>query len=639
MLRVNYENHKDLVSYGVKTVSESPALKDCLVLCSDGEKEVNSLILGLLFPVLGKCEVFHFPVSQTVFLQGVKIGELENMIKKLENSLSRVKHEPDEDEYIEEVDLQEAIPVVVQNDQVNQELAHIFGAEILSTFTLDNQIAVEVQDDPDDPQQVESEEIPGPQEKKNQSCPVENCSKKFHLDKLLKLHIKNAHFSPVNYIHKTPTKQVQSPSFKSATPSPSKPSSLTASPTSSPLKFYSPIKKVIPVQTLFKCAFQGCGKTFQKQQTFLKHKGSHKTKLELSTKENISKEERTVQRSRPQVLNKDVPMQMPVAVVTEAADIDLDQFYQENDILGEQFAYKSDKNQFKCLFDKCRTEFTYRHDLRSHYIDHDINEFMCPECDIQFDIKTSLNEHRFKAHHILTVNKDMCPFCDALFFTKESFRNHVLAKHRGPWKCDSCDEKFFTMNEFKQHRLDHIDTNLTCDWPNCNIIFSSRDLLKAHLSTHETEEFYTCPKYLCNFFFCTIQGFERHLKVHENEDSFDCLKCNKKYYNMRQFECHIEAGHMQNPKAYEFASEVNLDCPVENCKRSFVQEKWLLKHFKTHLQTENGSSQKSRRSRNTAVKVIKVQKTGSKPVNILEADQTNYQLNDANSVFFQMESA
>ena len=80
MLRVNYENHKDLVSYGVKTVSEYPALKDCLVLCSNGEKEVNSLILGLLFPVLGKCDVFHFPVTQTVILQGLTVSELETSV-------------------------------------------------------------------------------------------------------------------------------------------------------------------------------------------------------------------------------------------------------------------------------------------------------------------------------------------------------------------------------------------------------------------------------------------------------------------------------------------------------------------------------------------------------------------------------
>eukprot|EP00090_Calanus_glacialis_P022580 TRINITY_DN3484_c0_g1_i9.p1 TRINITY_DN3484_c0_g1~~TRINITY_DN3484_c0_g1_i9.p1 ORF type:complete len:622 (-),score=116.14 TRINITY_DN3484_c0_g1_i9:40-1905(-) len=620
MLRVNYENHKDLVSYGVKTVSEYPALKDCLVLCSNGEKEVNSLILGLLFPVLGKCDVFHFPVTQTVILQGLTVSELETSIEKLERSLSRIKYEPVEVEYVEEVALQESSPVVDQNDPINQELAHIFGAEILNTLVVDLADPI-LDEEPEDLQTVDSDENLPLAKDKEFSCPVQNCTKKFKLVKLLTVHMKNAHSSPARYIHTTPIKNItHKRGLPPSTPSPSKTNSLSASPTSSPLKFVSPVKRVIPVQTLIKCDFQGCGKTFQKQQTFLKHKSTHKSKqVVLDSKNEV------LEHVRPQV-----------SVQTRNKEIDMDQFYEENDILGEQFGYKNDKSEFKCLFDKCRAEFTYRHELRKHYIDHEESEFMCPECDIKFDLKTSMNEHRFKAHHILTVRKDMCLFCDALFFTKESFRNHILLKHRGPWKCETCDEKFFTLNEFKQHRLDHTETNLTCDWPNCNIIFASRDQLKAHLCTHETEEFYTCPNYLCNFFFCTLQGFERHLKSHAYEDTFDCVKCNKKYYNMRQFECHIEAGHMQNPRAFEFASEVNMDCPVENCKRSFVQEKWLLKHLKTHMvQNENGSNQKPRRSRNTAVKVIKVQKADVKPVQILESDQISY---DNNALFFRMES-
>jgi len=618
MLRVNYENHKDLVSYGVKTVSESPALKDCLVLCSNGEKEVNSLILGLLFPVLGTCDVFHFPVTQTVILQGLTVSELESSIGKLEKSLSRIKYEPAEVEFVEEVDIQESIPEIDQNDPINQELAHIFGAEILDTLVVDNQVDPILDVEPDDPQPVDSDGN-SPLKNKEFFCPVKNCAKKFELVKFLTVHMKNAHSSPAKYIHTTPIKSInhnrgQPPS----TPSPSKTNSLSASPTSSPLKFISPVKRVIPVQTLIKCDFQGCGKTFQKQQTFLKHKSTHKANpVVLNTKNAV------LENVRPQV-----------SLQTRNEDIDMDQFYEENDILGEEFGYKNDKTEFRCLFDKCRAEFTYRYELRRHYIDHEEKEFMCPECDIKFDLKTSLNEHRFKAHHILTVNRDICLFCDALFFTKESYRNHVLLKHRGPWTCETCDEKFFTLNEFKQHRFEHIAANLTCDWPSCNMIFGSRDQLKAHLCTHETEEFYTCPNYLCNFFFCTLQGFERHMKSHAHEDTFDCVKCNKKYYNMRQFECHIEAGHMQNPRAFEFASEVNMDCPVENCKRSFVQEKWLLKHLKTHMvQKEN--EKKPRRARNTAVKVVKVQKSDAKPLQILESDQISY---DNNALFFRMES-
>jgi len=597
MLRVNYENHTDLVSYGVKTVADSPALKDCLVVCSNGEKEVNCLVLGLLFPVLGKCDVFHFPVTQTVLLQGVKLGELENMFSKFESSLSKVKNEPEDDEYMEEVETQESTPITNPNDQINQDLAHIFGAEILDTLDLKHH---------QDPEENLGLLI--------KLCPAKNCNKKFKSDKFLEMHIKNAHLSPIKYIQTTPTK-----TDRYGTPSPS------ASPTSSPLKFLTPVKQVIPVQTLFKCGFQGCGKTFQKNQTFLKHKSSHKTNNKNSPSPAF------LEHHLASSANKE---QEKVSTPVSEVKINLDQFYQENDILGEQFAYKNDKREFKCLFDKCRTEFTYRHELRSHYIDHDVEVFMCPECDKKFDIKTSLNEHRFKAHHILTVNKDICLFCDAIFFTKESFRNHVLSKHRGPWQCDSCEEKLFSVNELKQHILDHTDTNLTCDWPNCNIIFPTRNELKTHLSTHKTEEFYTCPKYLCNFFFCTVQGFDNHLESHKHEESYDCNKCNKKYYNMRQFECHIEAGHMQDPKPYEFASEVNMDCPVDNCNRSFVQEKWLLKHLKTHNNTnkEISSNQRFRRSRNTAVKVIKT-KIDIKSVKVLEFEQ-NYESIDANSVFF-----
>jgi len=625
MLRVNYENHKDLVSYGVKTVSASTALKDCLVLCSDGEKEVNSLILGLLFPVLGKCDVFQFPVTQTVILQGITVKDFDSSIERLEKSVSRIKYEPAEDDFVEEVDLQELIPVVDEHSSINQELVHIFGAEILNTAVV-NQADPMLNFVSGDPFLAGGSDENLPLSvNKDFSCPVQNCSKKFRNDKLLNVHMRNTHSSPTKNIHTTPIKNIHlSREEPPGTPSPSKPDSLTASPTSSPLKFMSPIKRVIPVQTLIKCDFYGCGKTFQKQQTFLKHSNSHKFK-------------QGVQNTKIEVLETVRAERLVGSNHDGNPEQNMDKFYQENDILGEQFAYKNDKTEFKCLFDKCRAEFIYRHELRKHYIDHEEKEFTCPECETTFELKPSLNEHRFKAHRVLTVNRDACPFCDAVFFTKDSFRDHVLSQHRGPWLCDSCDAKFFTLNEFKQHRLDHSENNLTCDWPNCDTKFASRDQLKAHLCTHETEEFYTCPNYLCSFFFSTLQGFEKHLKVHENEETFDCIKCNKKYYNMRQFECHIEAGHMQNPKAFEFASEVNMDCPVNDCRRSFVQEKWLLKHLKTHMvQNENGSSQKSRRSRNTAVKIVKFKKTEMKPA--VQIQEQNQHRSDSKAMFFRLES-
>jgi len=580
MLRVNYENHKDLVFHGIKSLLYSPALKDCLVVCSDGEKEVNSLVMGLLFPVLQTCEVFHFPVNQTIVLQKVKVAELESMVKEFDISLETVDPALVKNENVE--DVQEAIQFDEESNQINQELVHIFGAEILST--LDNSNLGSLPDNHNPPLEVSVED----NEFKDSPCPFESCGKKFYFDKLLKLHIENTHSFP-----------------EPVTPSPNKASSLTASPTSSPLKFYTPVKQIIPVQTLFKCDLPGCAKTFQKQQTFLKHKGTHKLKLDFKMKENSIGNRRIIQ--GPKVAMQSVYKE---SVIVAEDNLNVDQFYQANDILGEQFAYKNDKQKFKCLFDKCRIEFQFRHELRSHYIDHEVQDFVCPECDLRFDVKSNLNEHRFKAHHILAVNKDICPFCDAVFFSKETFRNHMLVKHRGPWQCESCHEMIYTLNEFKQHRLDHTESNLTCDWPKCYEVFSDRAQLKIHLSNHETEEFYTCPNYLCNFFFCTLQGFEKHLKMHESEDSFDCTKCNKKYYNMRQFECHIEAGHMQNPKAYEFASEVNLECPEDNCNRSFVQEKWLLKHLKTHVLGENSCNQiKPRRARNGQFKETKIQKT------------------------------
>ena len=97
----------------------------------------------------------------------------------------------------------------------------------------------------------------------------------------------------------------------------------------------------------------------------------------------------------------------------------------------------------------------------------------------------------------------------------------------------------------------------------CDIVFSNRSELKAHMvQTHSRNEF-KC-KY-CGKSFLTVTGLHSHVPLHDGQWKFNCHLCGKGFQRRLDFE-----GHMNKHNNVKFI------CP--NCEGAYYHKANWLKH-------------------------------------------------------------
>ena len=98
---------------------------------------------------------------------------------------------------------------------------------------------------------------------------------------------------------------------------------------------------------------------------------------------------------------------------------------------------------------------------------------------------------------------------------------------------------------------------------NCDIVFSNRGELKAHMVQAHSRNEFKC-KY-CGKGFLTITGLQSHVPLHDGQWKFSCPLCGKGFQRKLDFE-----GHMNKHNNIKFI------CP--NCEGSFFHKANWLKH-------------------------------------------------------------
>jgi len=312
----------------------------------------------------------------------------------------------------------------------------------------------------------------------------------------------------------------------------------------------------------FTCVEPGCKLSFTRKVSFFQHSArDHGTSPKLyqckTCKEQFSVEDQ---------------------LVTHVERVHDDE---ENDeiegVLGESFSFEEDvaENSFICKMDKCKTVFKNLGELRRHYVFHNETLRICSKCNKKFSDREELNDHALVEHNIV-LGRVVCPFCEEVFPLKKHLLTHLRSNHSKPWICAVCKFPISTIADANAHKEKHGPK--ACDV--CREVFYCSSDLLQHMVGHDTE-IESCPVQNCNIFFCVMENFEEHLIKHQKDKIFKCAKCEYQCYNLRQLECHLGSGHSQKPKPNEFTSDVNLECSVQGCTKSFVQEKWLIKHLKT----------------------------------------------------------
>ncbi|XP_053607382.1 zinc finger protein 62-like [Plodia interpunctella] len=191
-----------------------------------------------------------------------------------------------------------------------------------------------------------------------------------------------------------------------------------------------------------------------------------------------------------------------------------------------------------------------------------IKQFKCSPCDMEFQNKDSLMEHRRERQCM----RRACDICGQLVLSIAQHMRH-MHKESVPHKCPTCGKEFPIIARLKNHMLVHTDTfNFFCDL--CPYKCKHKYYLVMHMRTHTGEKPYKCPH--CPATFVNPSNLNKHKLTHQ-EKQFKCMLCEKAFRTNTALREHQEATHM------------NIKHKCVYCGRDFCYKSDLRKHeIKNH---------------------------------------------------------
>ena len=173
--------------------------------------------------------------------------------------------------------------------------------------------------------------------------------------------------------------------------------------------------------------------------------------------------------------------------------------------------------QFKCFWPKCRFSCKSVSDLNRH-ISHHLNkrQFVCEECNKQFNWCSSLRNHK------VLVHSNVRPFacsesnCQKSFTVKKLLNKHLKTHStEKSFKCDECNKGFRFKDILSQHKRIHTKQMLfRCDAIGCDQKFRQKNSLNEHKTRfHSGIKNHKCFYYNCDKGFVTSQELQRHIQL------------------------------------------------------------------------------------------------------------------------------
>ncbi|EDX05548.1 GD24229 [Drosophila simulans] len=116
--------------------------------------------------------------------------------------------------------------------------------------------------------------------------------------------------------------------------------------------------------------------------------------------------------------------------------------------LKEHVLKHTDYAPFEC--EVCKKCFKSANRLKHHKETHDPHKYICPECGMQLNSRTTLNRHRL-VHTDQMQHK--CDYCGREFKRAKALKNHLIL-HTGlkPYSCDFCDRTFANGSNCRTHK-------------------------------------------------------------------------------------------------------------------------------------------------------------------------------------------
>ncbi|PSN47651.1 hypothetical protein C0J52_13276 [Blattella germanica] len=172
------------------------------------------------------------------------------------------------------------------------------------------------------------------------------------------------------------------------------------------------------------------------------------------------------------------------------------------------------------------------------------SKFGCTMCDMTFDCKQTLLQHKRAAHSLANRPRE-CLTCGKVFTCASALKCHETV-HTGArdFACVTCGKAFPTKTCLKAHEATHTGLKrFVCQ--TCGKAFAKKDSLKVHNRKHTNERPFSCD--LCGRAFDRAFTLKNHRLTHTGEKTHMCAVCGKAFSTRGALSTHERIRHNTDP--------------------------------------------------------------------------------------------
>lgn len=265
----------------------------------------------------------------------------------------------------------------------------------------------------------------------------------------------------------------------------------------------------------FKCIYEGCSVTFDRQgkldQHILDHSGARPF---TCPEEGCGKTFTRQTHVKRHLLTHS--QEKPFACTHPGCD----QRYYTSQHLNRHLETHKRTKPHACTFPDCKEAFAKRNQLQRHmcvhtggkpypcnYVDPDTSTLCTAEFDYPSQLKRHKETHKEKEKKFYCGEKD----CTKMFTTERQLKTHLQKDHAIPKSCPECGKKFTDPSKLKAHMATHEYQEFACTFgsPICGRVLFSKLALDQHIKIcHERTTEAKCPQ--CGSIFATKYTLQRH---------------------------------------------------------------------------------------------------------------------------------
>ncbi|CAK9828524.1 Zinc finger protein 341 [Anthophora retusa] len=291
----------------------------------------------------------------------------------------------------------------------------------------------------------------------------------------------------------------------------------------------------------------------------------------------------------PHVLQSDISQEQNIND-TDKVDISMTDSLTESPTTESEISTNQMQNlKYKCGY--CSKQFSKKFYWQQHERSHTGEKpYQCVVCGRAFAQKSNVKKHMSShkvwpgtAIHSLppeappdgSIDRTYhCQFCKEIFDSYKALKGHLIVSHLAlkVYKCvqSSCSMMFAELEDFLEHTRSHKRSEYRCHV--CGEVFNTLSDLGLHQYAHSvqkqktTEKYYCCS--VCKSSFSNLEALQHHTETTTHD--YACLHCGKSFLIERFLRRHLKTH----------ASSARFAC--EDCGKAFKTEQYLANHKLIH---------------------------------------------------------